>query len=212
MRTAVPLKLSLAVLLLAGAAAGRSGHSRHQAAHPAGRQRQTRRLHLRGRPLVADLDGHNVRRLTSDTGAEMSPVFSPDGQTMPSPPSTRATSTSTPSVTGGPPKRLTWHPSPDIVHGFTPDGKSVLFSSSRNVFTNRTRSYSPCRERRHADAVAHPERRRPSYSPDGAFIAYTRSATAPSNGALPRRHSFAHLGLLLPDHASCRSPAQGALQ
>ena len=32
---------------------------------------------------------------------------------------------------GGEPKRLTWHPGADLVQGWTPDGKSVLFSSTR---------------------------------------------------------------------------------
>ena len=32
---------------------------------------------------------------------------------------------------GGEPKRLTWHPGADIVQGWTPDGKSVLFASGR---------------------------------------------------------------------------------
>jgi tricorn protease len=40
-------------------------------------------------------------------------------------------------VEGGIPKRLTWHPSADFVRGFTPDGKAVLFTSQRAVFTNR---------------------------------------------------------------------------
>src|SRR5436309_15671753 len=31
---------------------------------------------------VADLDGKNVRRLTTDPGAESNPVFSPGGQTI----------------------------------------------------------------------------------------------------------------------------------
>src|SRR5262245_51378173 len=31
---------------------------------------------------IADLDGHNVRRLTSDIGVESHPVFSPDGSTI----------------------------------------------------------------------------------------------------------------------------------
>src|SRR5262247_33630 len=31
---------------------------------------------------VADLDGKNPRRLTSDLGVESNPVFSPDGQTL----------------------------------------------------------------------------------------------------------------------------------
>ena len=33
---------------------------------------------------------------------------------------------------GGTPKRLTWHPGEDLVQGWMPDGKSVLFRSGRN--------------------------------------------------------------------------------
>ena len=36
---------------------------------------------------------------------------------------------------GGVPKRLTWHPGPDNVLGWTPDGKRILFSSSRTAFS-----------------------------------------------------------------------------
>lgn len=79
---------------------------------------------------VADLNGQNVRRLTSDDGIESNPQFSPDGKTiafsaqydgnidvfcMP--------------VEGGVPKRLTWHPGEDVVRSFTPDGSAILFSS-----------------------------------------------------------------------------------
>ena len=32
---------------------------------------------------------------------------------------------------GGEPKRLTWHPGADIVQGWTPDGKSIVFASAR---------------------------------------------------------------------------------
>src|SRR5262249_23011473 len=32
---------------------------------------------------------------------------------------------------GGEPKRLTWHPGADTVQGWTPDGKSIMFASTR---------------------------------------------------------------------------------
>ena len=35
---------------------------------------------------------------------------------------------------GGEPKRLTWHPGADVVQGWTPDGKSVVFASARATF------------------------------------------------------------------------------
>src|SRR5439155_9211742 len=75
---------------------------------------------------VADLDGRNPRRLTSDVGVESNPVFSPDGKTIAfSAEYEGNTDVYTIPVEGGQPKRLTWHPVPDIVRGFTPDGKAV---------------------------------------------------------------------------------------
>ena len=35
---------------------------------------------------------------------------------------------------GGVPKRLTWHPSPDVVLGWSPDGKKIIFSSPRESY------------------------------------------------------------------------------
>jgi tricorn protease len=88
---------------------------------------------------VCDLDGRNVRRLTSvsdpDADAYPFPSFSPDGQTLAY---TGRHSGNfdvyTIPVSGGAPKRLTWHPSWDIVRGWTPDGSAVLFASLRGLF------------------------------------------------------------------------------
>ena len=81
---------------------------------------------------TADLEGRNVKRLTSDIGAEMMPSFSPDGRHIAfSGQYDGNTDVYVVPAGGGVPKRLTWHPSPDLVQGFTPDGKSVLFVSPR---------------------------------------------------------------------------------
>jgi tricorn protease len=87
---------------------------------------------------VCDLDGRNVRRLTSDEGIERLPVFSPDGTHIAfSAEYDGNVDVFIVPVAGGVPTRLTWHPGPDLVQGFTPDGAAVLFTSPRAVFTNR---------------------------------------------------------------------------
>jgi len=87
-----------------------------------------------GNIWVAGRDGKNVRRLTSG-GHEGKPVFSPDGSqiafvgdydgnrgmyVVP--------------AAGGEPRRLTYHPADGHVVGWTPDGKRILFTSSRAAF------------------------------------------------------------------------------
>ena len=123
---------------------------------------------------AADVNGGNVRRLTSDDGAETNPVFSPDGSTI-------AFSTKygdnldvfTVPVTGGAPTRLTWHPGPDWVQGFTPDGRAVLFASTRAGFKSQhVRLYTVPVQGGVEEALPIPVAARATYSPDGARIAY----------------------------------------
>jgi tricorn protease len=79
-----------------------------------------------------DLDGQNLIRLTSTPAVESDPHFSPDGNSIAFT-SNRSGSTAvyTVPVTGGTPKRLTWHPSGATTRGWTPDGKSILYASTR---------------------------------------------------------------------------------
>ena len=124
---------------------------------------------------VANIDGTQSRRLTIDEGIESNPVFSPDGKTI-------AFSAeydgnmdvfSIPSK-GGVPTRLTYHPYPDIVRDFTPDGKQVLFASQRSLFTNRyTSLFTVPLTGGHTSEVEIPNAYWASYSEDGKYIAYT---------------------------------------
>ena len=87
-----------------------------------------------------DRQSGRVRRSPPDfaPGVESGPRFSPDGSLV------AFTGSYDGNVdvyvvptAGGVPTRLTWHPGNDIALGFTPDGKAVLFSSPREVHTNR---------------------------------------------------------------------------
>ena len=85
---------------------------------------------------VADLDGKNVTRLTSNEGRESSPCFSPDGKTIAFNGEYDGNAdVYTIPVEGGTPTRITWHPSYDDVIEFTSDGKSILFTSDMSSFT-----------------------------------------------------------------------------
>jgi tricorn protease len=87
---------------------------------------------------VANLDGSNVRRLTSHPGVESGPRFSPDGSMIAFTGRYEGnTDVYVVPAEGGVPKRLTFHPRNDIALGFTPDGQSVLYSSPAEVYTGR---------------------------------------------------------------------------
>jgi tricorn protease len=87
---------------------------------------------------AASHDGSNVRRLTTDSGVESNPAFSPDGRRIAfSAQYEGNTDVYLVPVEGGVPTRLTWHPGADLVQAFTTDGSAVLFTSQRSVFTTR---------------------------------------------------------------------------
>src|SRR6185436_5120981 len=84
---------------------------------------------------IVGRDGGDARRLTSGTGVETYPSFSPDGTMI----AFTGEYDGNPDVyvipaIGGVPKRLTYHPGADSVLGWTPDGKSVLFATWANSF------------------------------------------------------------------------------
>src|SRR5262249_39694114 len=113
--------------------------------------------------------------LTSDVGVEMLPVFSPDGKTIAFTAEYEGNlDVFTIPVEGGSPKRLTWHPGPDLVRGWTPDGKAVLFASPRHVFTTRhMQLFTVPTSGGMPTQLPIPHAADACYSPDGAYIAYT---------------------------------------
>ncbi len=118
-------------------------------------------------------DGGEARLLTSGSGTKTDPVFSPDGSmiaftgdydgnvdvyVMPS--------------AGGVPKRLTYHPAVDEVVGWAPDGKSVLFRSTRNSYSRFNRLFTVSLDGGLPHELPLPTAEFGAFSADGKHIAY----------------------------------------
>jgi len=81
---------------------------------------------------LANRDGSNVKRITAFEGVEADPHFSPDGTTIAFTGEYDGnTDVFVVPTAGGEPKRLTWHPTRDLVRGWSPDGSEVIFASGR---------------------------------------------------------------------------------
>jgi len=82
-------------------------------------------------------NGGDAIRLTTGVGIQSNPYFSPDGKWIAfSGQYGGNTDVYVVSADGGVPQRLTYHPAPDTVVGWTRDGKNVLFESSRDAFAS----------------------------------------------------------------------------
>jgi tricorn protease len=74
-----------------------------------------------------------AHRLTSSDGDESQPTISADGRWLAfSGQYDGNTDVFVMPAEGGPPRRLTFHPDPDVVLGWQPDGAAVFFSSARS--------------------------------------------------------------------------------
>lgn len=119
-------------------------------------------------------DGTDPRRLTTGLGLEFNPFFSPDGRWIAfSAQYDGNTDVYLMPAGGGVPKRLTWHPYPDLVQGFSVDGKAVIFTSARNSFTGGWNNlFSIPLEGGFPQQFELPYVYRATFSPDGKRIAY----------------------------------------
>ena len=129
---------------------------------------------------LAARSGGSARRLTQAIGSEQWARFSPDGKwlaftadygdnqdvyVMPS--------------GGGEVWRLTWHPGPDLVRGFTPDSSAVLFESLDGHYTQRLRYlYTVPVVGGVPTRLPVPSGYKAAFSPDGKTLAYTPNGEA----------------------------------
>jgi len=124
-------------------------------------------------------EGGDAVRLTSGTGNETDPAFSPDGTLI------AFTGEYDGNVdvfvipaSGGMPKRLTWHPTADRVIGWTPDGKRIIFGSSRTAYSRFGEMFTVPVEGGVEEKLPLPSGYQASMSPDGQSIAYEPTGAA----------------------------------
>jgi len=113
---------------------------------------------------------YEITRLTFDAGLSWTSTVSPDGM-MFAYSSDRSGDDSldiwVQQIAGGPPLRLTTHPSDDYAPSFSPDGSKIVFRSDRDGGGIYEVATLGGRERRIADRGFHPR-----YSPDGSWISF----------------------------------------
>lgn len=123
--------------------------------------------------------GGTAHRITSSTGEEAFPRFSPDGKQLAfSATYDGNTDVYTMPVSGGVPLRLTWHAGPDRVIDWHPDGKRILFASGRESGTPAYRQlYLVPARGGLPEKLPVPYGELASYSPDGNSITYVTKIT-----------------------------------
>src|SRR5262249_21177573 len=117
--------------------------------------------------------GGEARRLTTGAGLETHPGFSPDGsQGAVAAEYDGNLDVYVGPVGGGGPKRLKYHPDPDLPIGWTPDGKAVLFRSTRASHGRFTRLFTVPLTGGMESELPLPMAEEGSFSPDGTRLAY----------------------------------------
>jgi tricorn protease len=121
---------------------------------------------------IVGREGGDARRLTTGLHAT-DPAFSPDGTQLAFTGEAQGNQdVYVMPAAGGPVRRLTYHPGPDHVVGWAPDGKHVLFRSFRESHDWLWRLFTVPVEGGLPEALPLPKGYQGSYSPDGKRIAY----------------------------------------
>ncbi|MGZ3846061.1 MAG: S41 family peptidase [Flavisolibacter sp.] len=128
---------------------------------------------------IVNKTGGTANRLTSSTGEEAYPRFSPDGKTLAfSATYDGNTDVYTMPVSGGVPVRLTWNSFPDRVIDWHPDGQRILFASGRESGTPAFRQlYLVSTKGGLPEKLSIPYGELASFSPDGNNVAYVTKIT-----------------------------------
>jgi tricorn protease len=123
--------------------------------------------------------GGTAVRLTSGTGVETDPYFSPDGSRIAFTGDYDGnTDVYVMPAAGGVPRRVTFHPSIDIVQGWSSDGTRILFRSARGSHTRSNNLFTIAPDGVFPDLLPLPMAEEGWFSPDGSKLAYMPLARA----------------------------------
>jgi len=118
-------------------------------------------------------DGGPASRLTTGVGIESDPFFSPDGTLVAfSGQYDGNTDVFVVPAAGGIPRRLTHHPDADEVVGWKPDGKGVIFRSTRTSFSPVPTLFTVGLDGGFPEELPLPTGVAASFSADGSRLAY----------------------------------------
>ena len=117
--------------------------------------------------------GGEARRLVTGYHLANLPLFSPDGSQIAFTANYDGNvDVYVVSSNGGDPRRLTFHPGADVAVGWTPDGKRVLFRSSRASYSDPDQLYTVPASGGFPTELPLTMAETGSYSPDGTHLAY----------------------------------------
>ncbi|MGA2987593.1 MAG: PDZ domain-containing protein [Terriglobia bacterium] len=123
---------------------------------------------------IVNRAGGDAQRLVTGTGLLSDPHFSPDGSMVAYTGDYESNlDVYVVAATGGEPRRLTFHPGPDVAVGWTRDGKSVLFRSHRLSYSDPNQLFTVPVGGGFPSVLPLPMAQDGAYSPDGSHFAYT---------------------------------------
>jgi tricorn protease len=164
--------LATTLALMCISAAGAAQMDRVLLSHPAMSRTQIV-FEYGGELWSVPRSGGEAHVLASGMDLLAEPMFSPDGSQIAFTGTyDKNTDVYVIPASGGQPRRLTFHPDPDMALGWTPDGKSVLFASKRYSYSDPNQLFTVPTTGGFPTELPLPSGEMGAYSGDGSQIAY----------------------------------------